>query len=170
MLEISPGRAVPGVPGAGNWCFTCPSGRPEADPMTPTAPAPARIVLAEDDPDVSATTIDLLTLGGHTVAAFASGQEALDHLASHGADLLLTDMIMPGGDGPWLLHQVRAAAGLGHLPVLVVSARADESHVAEGLRNGADAYLTKPFDPERLLETVAYWVEQGRARRDAGAA
>jgi DNA-binding response OmpR family regulator len=51
--------------------------------------------------------------------------------------------------------------------VLVVSARADENHVAEGLRNGADAYLTKPFDPERLLETVAYWVKQGRARRGA---
>jgi CheY-like chemotaxis protein len=135
--------------------------------MTPLAPAPARIVLAEDDPDVSATTIDLLTLGGHTVAAFASGREALDHLTHHAADLLLTDMIMPGGDGPWLLHQVRGVAGLGHLPVLVVSARADESHVAEGLRNGADAYLTKPFDPERLLETVAYWVEQGRARRSA---
>lgn len=137
--------------------------------MPPLAPAPARIVLAEDDPDVSATTIDLLTLGGHTVAAFPSGQEALDHLARHEADLLLTDMIMPGGDGPWLLHQVRAAPALGQLPVLVVSARADENHVADGLRNGADAYLTKPFDPERLLETVAYWVEQGRARRGRNA-
>jgi CheY-like chemotaxis protein len=101
------------------------------------------------------------------VAAFASGREALDHLTHHDADLLLTDMIMPGGDGPWLLHQVRGVAGLGHLPVLVVSARADESHVADGLRHGADAYLTKPFDPERLLETVTYWVEQGRARRSA---
>lgn len=135
--------------------------------MTALAPAPARLVLAEDDPDVRATTIDLLNLGGHAVAAFASGQEALDYLAQHGADLLLTDMIMPGGDGPWLLHQVRAAAGLGQMPVLVISARADESHVAAGLRNGADAYLTKPFDPEHLLETVAYWVEQGRARRGA---
>ncbi len=135
--------------------------------MTPATPAPARIVLAEDDPDVSATTIDLLTLGGHSVAAFASGREALDHLAHHDADLLLTDMIMPGGDGPWLLQQVRGTAGLGDLPVLVVSARADESQVADGLRNGADAYLTKPFDPEHLLETVAYWVDQGRARRGA---
>ncbi|MEY3608370.1 MAG: hypothetical protein RLZZ447_1158, partial [Verrucomicrobiota bacterium] len=70
-------------------------------------------------------------------------------------------------DGPWLLQQVRGAANLERLPVLVVSARADENHVAEGLRNGADAYLTKPFDPERLLETVAYWVKQGRARRGA---
>lgn len=160
---------MPPAPGEGNWGFTCPRGPAEAGPMPPLAPAPARIVLAEDDPDVSATTIDLLTLGGHNVVAFASGQEALDHLARHEADLLLTDMIMPGGDGPWLLHQVRAAPALGQLPVLVVSARADENHVADGLRNGADAYLTKPFDPERLLETVAYWVEQGRARRGRNA-
>jgi CheY-like chemotaxis protein len=135
--------------------------------MTPLAPAPARVVLAEDDPDVSATTIDLLTLGGHTVVAFASGQEALEYLAGHGADLLLTDMIMPSGNGPWLLQRVRAESRLDHLPVIVISARADEGHVADGLRHGADAYLTKPFDPERLLETVAYWVEQGRARRSA---
>lgn len=137
--------------------------------MMGSPPVPARIVLAEDDAGVRLTTTDLLELSGHVVHGFASGRGALDHLEREGADLVITDMIMPGGDGPWLVAQVRARPALGALPVLVISARADEREVVSGLAAGADGYISKPFLPEELLETVAYWVARGRERQTRAA-
>jgi two-component system chemotaxis response regulator CheY len=64
-------------------------------------------------------------------------------------------MIMPNGDGRWLLAFIRDTERLSRLPVIVLSALAHGDEVESGLAAGADAYLTKPFDPEKLLETIA---------------
>jgi two-component system chemotaxis response regulator CheY len=76
-------------------------------------------------------------------------------LETEPVDLVVTDMIMPNGDGRWLLAFIRDTERLSRLPVIVLSALAHGDEVESGLAAGADAYLTKPFDPEKLLETIA---------------
>ncbi|MBI5691820.1 MAG: response regulator [Verrucomicrobia bacterium] len=122
---------------------------------------PARrptVLLAEDDANVRETTIDLLSLIDVKVQGVASGREAAQVLEAEGVDLIITDMIMPDGDGRWLLHHVRTTPRLAATRVIMLSARADLDDVAAGLSAGADEYLTKPFDPEKLLAVVQHWL------------
>ena len=128
------------------------------------ATAATRVLVIEDEDTSRRAIAQSLLEAGCNVVEAADGVAGLELAVRGGIDVVLLDLRLPSLDGEHLLEKLRRSSAV---PVLVVSARADESHVAEGLRNGADAYLTKPFDPERLLETVAYWVDQGRARRGA---
>ena len=128
--------------------------------MPPENAAQSIILLAEDDPNVRETTTDLLSLTGAVILATCSGREASRVLETQKVDLIITDMIMPDGDGKWLINFVRSTPALRHLRIILLSARADETDIRAGLGAGADLYLTKPFDPEKLLETVAYWLQQ----------
>lgn len=132
--------------------------------MAETPPA-LTILLAEDDPDVRATTTDLLEFSGATVHAVASGREASRFLEVHPIDLLITDMIMPDGDGAWLLDFVRSSPQLHRLKVIMISAHAGTDRIAAGLRAGADIYVTKPYDPEKFLATVCGCLESIRRER-----
>lgn len=123
----------------------------------------AVILLAEDDTNIRETTTDLLSLTGAQVHAVASGRAAREVLESSRVDLVITDLIMPDGDGKWLLEFVRNSPRHRTLPVLMLTARADVNELAAGFVGQADAYLTKPYDPERLLSTVGEWLRRSRA-------
>ena len=122
--------------------------------MTTTAPPHPSILLVEDDDAIRETTTDLLGLTGATVHAVASGHAAMRFLAHTSVDLIVTDLVMPDGDGYWLLAQVRAAALRPDTPIIMLSGHATQESIADGLKRGADAYLVKPFDPEAFLVTV----------------
>ena len=114
-----------------------------------------RTVLAvEDDPDCSALLEATLQLGGYHVEVASSADEALEILRSKDVDVVRIDVAMPGRDGWWLLRQIREDPSLAKLPAIMVSALRGVQHRLRGGVEGAMAYVTKPYRPERLLEFV----------------
>jgi signal transduction histidine kinase len=128
--------------------------------------APARILLADDNADMREYVRRLLS-GTYTVEAVADGQSALDRVLADPPDLVLADVMMPRLDGFGLLSAIRANAKTTTLPVVLLSARAGEEAQIEGLKAGANAYLTKPFSARELLARVASQVELARVRRES---
>ena len=113
------------------------------------------ILLAEDDPNVRDTLTDLLALTGALVQAVPGGHEARQVLETRPIDLIVTDMIMPDGDGKWLMNFVRSTPRFSHLRIIMLSAHVDARDVAAGLSAGADAYLEKPFEIDHLSREIS---------------
>lgn len=117
----------------------------------------ARVLVCDDDPSVR--SLLEVTLGfDHEVLLATNGQEALDLLAQDdGIDLLLLDVMMPVKDGLTTLGELRSDPALAALPVIMLTAKAQDADAAAGRAAGADEYVTKPFDPlelEQLIEQL----------------
>lgn len=112
------------------------------------------ILLAEDDRHIRETTSDLLTLAGVRVETAPSGRTAETILERERVDLVITDLLMPDGDGLWLLERIRSDEQKKHVPVILLTAHADTTEQAARAKSRADAFLVKPFDPDLLIETV----------------
>ena len=110
-----------------------------------------------------------LELDGYEVVAAEDGEQALGLLASNDVDVVTLDVMMPRLDGWSACERLRADPALAWLPVVLVSARSQGEDRRRGEQAGADRYLTKPFDPEALVATVAEAVTLGRERRGVGA-
>lgn len=111
------------------------------------------ILCIEDEADIRMEIMNELERSGFHVLSASGGEEALTILISSKPDLILCDVLMPGFGGLELFQRIRK--GLPHListPFMFLSALANRSHVLEGLKLGADDYLTKPIDFE-ILET-----------------
>lgn len=121
------------------------------------------ILLAEDDRNIRETTADLLSLCGISVRSAPTGKAARALLEREEVDLLITDLVMPEGDGAWLLEQVQSLPTTRHIPVILLTAHADTTEQAAAAKARADAYLTKPFDPDHFIETVRSWLDRSRA-------
>lgn len=118
------------------------------------------ILLAEDDRHIRETTSDLLTLAGFRVHAAPSGRTASAILERETVDLVITDLLMPDGDGFWLMNRIRDEARPRRLPVILLTAHADTTAHAAEAKTRADDYLPKPFDPDALLEMVRRWLQR----------
>ncbi len=103
-----------------------------------------RILVADDNADMRQYLARLLE-PGYEVELVADGRAALERLRQRGFELVLTDVMMPDVDGFGLLHAVRADPQTAHLPVIMLSARAGDECLSEGVEAGADDYLIKPF-------------------------
>jgi len=115
----------------------------------------ARILCVEDESEIREDIVDELTDAGHEVIARENGAEGLKAMLEHTPDLVVCDSLMPEMTGGELLSVVRRDhPELRGLPWVFVSAHADKSHIDEGLGLGAQAYLTKPVDFDRLIATV----------------
>lgn len=112
-----------------------------------------KILLAEDDDRLAEYLSSALREEGHSVDRFADGREALNHCLYHGCDLAILDRMMPGLDGLSLLRALRAAGN--DMPVLFLTAMAEVEDRVEGLSQGADDYLVKPFHISELLARVS---------------
>ena len=137
---------------------------PVPDPPAP-APGSARILLVEDNADLRAYLTRLLRQDGWTVLAVPDAGSALE--AARRADLVLSDVMMPGVDGLELVRRLRGAVATARVPIVLLTARAGPESAAEGLRAGADDYVVKPFDPTELLARVRVHVELSRLREFA---
>jgi signal transduction histidine kinase/DNA-binding response OmpR family regulator len=126
---------------------------------------PARILLADDNADMREYLARLL--GDHwVVEAVADGASALAVARERPPDLALCDVMMPEMDGMELLRALRADPRTRDVPVMLLSARAGEEAVAEGLRAGADDYLVKPFAARELLLRIATHLDLARMRQE----
>jgi len=120
------------------------------------APYMGKRVLVVDDDRVIQQLLEVnLELEGYEVVATAAdGKEALEKIAELKPDLVILDIMMPKMDGLEVCRRLRADPELAGIPVILLSARAQDMDIREGLEIGASAYLTKPFDPVELLEVV----------------
>ena len=117
-------------------------------------PRPPRVLVVDDSDAVRSLIRVNLELEGFEVVTVCDGQQALDEVAAINPDLITLDVVMPNLDGLTTATALRERADTRHIPLLMVTARAQESDVTRGKAVGADAYLTKPFDPAELVATV----------------
>jgi len=95
--------------------------------------------------------------GGHKVSAASGGREGLETAALENPDLILLDVMMPEMDGYETIKALKAQPGTRHIPVVFLSARAQQAEIQKGRELGAVGYLVKPFDPMTLasqLDTI----------------
>ena len=114
----------------------------------------ARIVVADDDVDIRELVEFKLATLGHDVVAVADGAAAVDACRARRPDLAVLDVMMPGVSGLDAIRAIRADPLLADLPVILLTARAQESDVETGFDSGADDYITKPFSPRELAGRV----------------
>lgn len=114
----------------------------------------ARIVVADDDVDIRELVEFKLTAMGHEVVAVGDGAAALEACLDRRPDLAVLDVMMPGMSGLEAVRLIRAEESLSGLPVILLTARAQESDVETGFDSGADDYITKPFSPRELAQRV----------------
>lgn len=112
---------------------------------------PLRILLIEDDPDIQKMVqLSLKFQGGHQVSVASGGAEGLAKASAENPDLILLDVMMPEMDGYETCKRLKEQAGTRHIPVVFLSARAQQSEIQKGRELGAIGYLVKPFDPMTL--------------------
>lgn len=123
----------------------------------------ARILYVEDEPDIRAIAqMALEAVGGFTVIACASGNEALANAPGASADLLLLDVMMPGLDGPTTLKALRELPATANTPVIFMTAKVQAAEVAQYRELGAMDVIHKPFDPMALSAQISrIWEAQG---------
>lgn len=120
-----------------------------------------RKILAVDDSKLMLRMYEVMLRGTPLLLA-ENGQQALQLLAQHpDVDLVLLDINMPVMNGLEFLAALQQAGRLPGLPVIVISTDGEEAQIARGLAAGARAYLTKPFDAEKLRATIAQLAEEG---------
>jgi DNA-binding response OmpR family regulator len=107
---------------------------------------------------------------GHKVGVAQNGQQALDMLTDEPPDLLVLDIMMPQMDGYTVLKELRTSGVKDAMKILVLTAKTSESDWVRGYKLGADAYLTKPFDTDELIngieDLLSSTKEQLRVRRE----
>src|SRR6266496_4051950 len=105
-----------------------------------------QILIAEDDPNVRSLVQDVVTDLGHAPSCAKNGAEALDLYNSGGADVVVSDWLMPRMDGVELCRCVRARQGAPYTYFILLTALDDSEHRLAGMQAGADDYLAKPFN------------------------
>ena len=125
-----------------------------------------RVLVIEDNPDLAYGLRNNLEIEGYTVEVVADGAKGLARARSADPDLVILDLMLPGMDGFKVLRALRDEGR--RVPVLILTARGEESDKVRGLRLGADDYVTKPFGVLELLARVEALLR--RATRDPSAA
>lgn len=110
------------------------------------------VLVVDDEPQIREIITKYLENEGYTVRGAADGDQALAMLAAKRADLVLLDLMLPGTDGLTVLRRLREAGD--QVPVIVLSAKGEESQRVAGLEMGADDYLAKPASPREVVARV----------------
>jgi DNA-binding response OmpR family regulator len=138
--------------------------------VTQTTPAAgrAKIVIADDEPNILISLEFLMQREGHEVHLARDGQEALDLLRRERPQLLLLDVMMPRKTGFEVCQEVRQDEQLKDTLILMLTAKGRETDVVKGLALGANAYMTKPFSTRELADKVRALLAGGAGGSGAG--
>ncbi|MBV9950136.1 MAG: response regulator [Myxococcales bacterium] len=123
------------------------------------------VLIVDDFPDTLALYEAILTEDGHRVRTASNGAEALRKTEEREPELVLLDVSMPGLGGVEVLRRLRARRGGGPAVIMLTAARREPAAIESGLKEGADAYLTKPIDSRELMARVRAALETFRLRR-----
>ncbi len=111
----------------------------------------AKILVADDDREIAGAIEKLLLIEGYEVIKAFNGMEALDALVSNQVQLIILDIMMPKLDGLSTMMRIRDSK---NIPIILLSAKSEDSDKILGLSMGADDYVTKPFNPQELMARV----------------
>lgn len=121
-----------------------------------------KILYVEDEPDIQTVALMALeTIGGFTVRACSSGQEAIDAAPAFEPDLVILDVMMPGMDGPATMESLRKLPATANVAMIFMTAKVQSHEVERYRAMGAVDVIAKPFDPMSLADQVqAIWERQ----------
>ena len=123
--------------------------------MTASARPQQLILIVEDDPDIAELIALYLQKAGHRTELVTSGTAAVSRARDAEPDLIVLDVMLPGMDGLMVCQALRRDHATAAIPIIMLTARGDESDRVTGLELGADDYVTKPFSPRELAARVA---------------
>lgn len=124
---------------------------------------PKKILVVDDDPDILTLLGYNLEKEGFRVSLCETGDEALKRVQTEKPDLLVLDIMLPGTDGREICRILKGNPESRHLPVLMLTAKGEETDIVVGLELGADDYLTKPFSPKVLVAHVKALLRRAEA-------
>ena len=113
-----------------------------------------RVLVVDDDPVIVELLRVNFEIEGFDVVSAGDGREGLERAVLDRPDVVLSDIMMPRVDGLELVSQLRTDPRTRSMPVILLSAKAQNAEVQQGLEAGADDYVTKPFDPLELIDRV----------------
>jgi two-component system, OmpR family, phosphate regulon response regulator PhoB len=130
---------------------------------------PPLALVADDDADILTLITITLERDGYEVIVATNGTQAFDLAVERVPHLVVLDMMMPGIDGCEVTRMLRAEPTTKDVPIVIVTAFAEESQAARALAAGADSYLRKPFSPKELVAKTASLLLERRPRSRASA-
>ena len=128
--------------------------------------APREVLVVEDEPQMRALLTDNLEFEGYHVTAVESAEQAVDEVARNPVSLVLLDVMLPGMNGFALCERLRTKGA--RVPIIILTARADEQDRIRGLDLGADDYVSKPFSVRELMARVRAQVRRDDWRSESG--
>ena len=115
---------------------------------------PATILVVDDDPVILQLLQVNFEMEGFTVITAADGQEGVERTRAERPDVIVSDVMMPRMSGLELVAELKGDPDTAAIPVLLLTAKAQQSDIADGMAKGADDYVTKPFEPLDLVDRV----------------
>ncbi|WP_456475203.1 response regulator [Candidatus Pyrohabitans sp.] len=125
----------------------------------------ARILIIDDEPEIITLTRMMLQKAGYEGIGAENGKEGLEILGKDRVDLVLLDVVMPGMNGWEVCRKIKADEELRQIPVVMFTVYDNKEDVMRSHECGADAYLSKPFDREELLDVVRRLLRDRRSDR-----
>lgn len=116
-----------------------------------------RVLVVEDEPEISSIVMKYLQKDGYECHLAENGFEALEEFSKQQFHLIILDVMMPGIDGFEVLQRIRA---ISDVPVIMLTAKQEETDRLKGFRSGADDYVVKPFSPRELAERVKVFLKR----------
>ncbi|HSV55595.1 MAG TPA: response regulator transcription factor [Magnetospirillaceae bacterium] len=116
--------------------------------------AKASILIVEDEPEIRELIAYNLGRDGYTVIQAATGEEGIKLASKSNPDAIVLDVMLPGMDGLEVLRRLKSDPALRRIPVILGTARGEDTDVVSGLELGADDYVTKPFSPKVLIARI----------------
>ncbi|HON12835.1 MAG TPA: response regulator transcription factor [Treponema sp.] len=126
--------------------------------------AKASIMVVEDDQDIRELVIYNLGKEGYTVVSAESGEQALKLIESANPDLIVLDIMLPGMDGIEVLRSLKQGSRYAQIPVIMATAKSEDSDIITGLELGADDYIAKPFSPKVLIARIRSLLRRTQSR------
>ncbi len=128
--------------------------------------AKSKVLVIEDEPDILEVIQYNIEREGHKVIACRDGEQGLSRIRTDAPDLVILDLMLPGMDGTEVCRQVKADPVTRGIPIIMVTAKSEESDVVLGLGLGADDYIAKPFSPRELMARVNVVLRRGSVREE----
>jgi phosphate regulon transcriptional regulator PhoB len=116
--------------------------------------AKEKILIVEDDPDISEMITYNLEREGYKTVSVGNGEEAVARVAKDRPELIILDIMLPGMDGLEVCRTLKQRESTEEIPIIILSARSQETDKVVGLELGADDYITKPFSPRELVARI----------------
>jgi two-component system alkaline phosphatase synthesis response regulator PhoP len=137
------------------------------DGRTANDPGGPCILVVDDEDDLLELVRYNLAKAGYRVVCVSTGEESLSHARRQPPDLIVLDLMLPAVDGLEVCRRLKADAKTRDIPIIMLTAKSEESDVVRGLERGADDYITKPFSPRVLTARVKALLRRQESQRAA---